>query len=46
MVKEELDVEWMELVKEALSVGITKTEIKEFLQSQTNPTNRQVIKTS
>jgi Anti-repressor SinI len=31
--KRELDLEWVELVKQALDAGITKNEIREFLQN-------------
>jgi hypothetical protein len=30
----ELDLEWMELIKQALDAGISKSEIREFLQNQ------------
>jgi hypothetical protein len=29
----ELDLEWIELVKQALDAGISKNEIREYLQS-------------
>ncbi|RDI41623.1 anti-repressor SinI family protein [Falsibacillus pallidus] len=29
----ELDLEWLELIKEALDVGLTKDEIRTFLKS-------------
>ncbi|MEG9296066.1 anti-repressor SinI family protein [Mangrovibacillus sp. Mu-81] len=31
--KRELDLEWIELVKQALDAGISKKEIREYLQS-------------
>jgi DNA-binding transcriptional MerR regulator len=31
--KRELDLEWIELVKQALDAGISKNEIREYLQS-------------
>jgi Anti-repressor SinI len=31
----ELDLEWMELIKQALDTGISKQEIREFLHNQT-----------
>ncbi|WP_254871190.1 anti-repressor SinI family protein [Bacillus sp. Marseille-Q1617] len=31
--KRELDVEWVELVKQALDAGISKNEIREYLQN-------------
>ncbi len=31
--KRELDLEWIELVKEALDAGISKSEIREFLRN-------------
>ncbi|MBH9966659.1 DNA-binding anti-repressor SinI [Bacillus haikouensis] len=31
--KRELDLEWIELVKQALDAGISKNEIREFLQN-------------
>jgi Anti-repressor SinI len=31
--KSELDLEWVELVKQALDAGISKNEIREFLQN-------------
>jgi hypothetical protein len=30
----ELDLEWMELIKQALDAGISKSEIREFLKNQ------------
>ena len=32
-VQEEIDMEWAQLIKEALEIGITKEEILEFLQT-------------
>lgn len=34
MKNRELDLEWMELIKQALDAGISKSEIREFLQNQ------------
>ncbi|WP_226675596.1 anti-repressor SinI family protein [Rossellomorea aquimaris] len=34
MTNRELDLEWMELIKQALDAGISKSEIREFLHSQ------------
>ncbi|MBN8193729.1 anti-repressor SinI family protein [Bacillus sp. NTK074B] len=34
MTNRELDLEWMELIKQALDAGISKKEIREFLRSQ------------
>lgn len=34
MTNRELDLEWMELIKQALDAGISKSEIREFLQNQ------------
>lgn len=31
---EELDIEWMKLIIEALEMGMTKEEIREFLNHQ------------
>ncbi|NQD66213.1 DNA-binding anti-repressor SinI [Bacillus haikouensis] len=31
--KSELDLEWIELVKQALDAGISKNDIREYLQS-------------
>ncbi|MFL8937761.1 anti-repressor SinI family protein [Rossellomorea oryzaecorticis] len=31
----ELDLEWVELIKEALSAGISKEEIRDYLQNKT-----------
>lgn len=31
--KRELDLEWVELVKQALDAGISKNEIRDFLQN-------------
>ncbi|WP_235860398.1 anti-repressor SinI family protein [Rossellomorea aquimaris] len=31
--KRELDLEWIELVKQALDAGISKNEIRHFLQN-------------
>jgi DNA-binding transcriptional MerR regulator len=31
----ELDLEWLELIKEALSAGISKEEIRVYLQNKT-----------
>jgi DNA-binding transcriptional MerR regulator len=31
--KHELDLEWIELVKQALDAGISKNDIREYLQS-------------
>lgn len=31
---EELDIEWMKLIIEALEMGMTKEEIREFLNNQ------------
>ncbi|MGE6754811.1 anti-repressor SinI family protein [Rossellomorea sp. NPDC071047] len=33
MTNRELDLEWMELIKQALDAGISKSEIREFLQN-------------
>ena len=35
MTNRELDLEWMELIKQALDAGISKKEIREFLHKQT-----------
>ncbi|MCR8850594.1 anti-repressor SinI family protein [Rossellomorea sp. SC111] len=35
MTNRELDLEWMELIKQALDAGISKKEIREFLHQQT-----------
>ncbi|UTE77534.1 anti-repressor SinI family protein [Rossellomorea sp. KS-H15a] len=35
MTNRELDLEWMELIKQALDAGISKQEIREFLHNQT-----------
>jgi DNA-binding transcriptional MerR regulator len=32
----ELDVEWIQLIKEAMQVGIKQGEIREFLQMNTS----------
>jgi len=32
-VQEEIDLEWVQLIKEALEIGLTKEEILEFLHS-------------
>ncbi|MCC5803136.1 anti-repressor SinI family protein [Rossellomorea vietnamensis] len=34
MTNRELDLEWMELIKQALNAGISKKEIREFLHQQ------------
>ncbi|WP_201714440.1 anti-repressor SinI family protein [Rossellomorea arthrocnemi] len=34
MTNRELDIEWMELIKQALDAGISKKEIREFLNQQ------------
>ncbi|MFI8687663.1 anti-repressor SinI family protein [Rossellomorea sp. NPDC077527] len=34
MTNRELDLEWMELIKQALDAGISKEKIREFLHSQ------------
>ncbi|MFC7786718.1 anti-repressor SinI family protein [Rossellomorea sp. GCM10028870] len=34
MTNRELDLEWMELIKQALDAGISKKEIREFLHNQ------------
>ena len=34
MTKRELDMEWVELIKQALEAGIPTGEIREFLHSQ------------
>ncbi|MBW3110339.1 anti-repressor SinI family protein [Bacillus sp. MCCB 382] len=39
MTNRELDLEWMELIKQALDAGISKNEIREFLHSQSPNTN-------
>ncbi|MFD2683211.1 anti-repressor SinI family protein [Bacillus seohaeanensis] len=36
MGKKELDVEWIQLIKEAMKVGIKQGEIREFLQMNTS----------
>ncbi|MGG4166081.1 anti-repressor SinI family protein [Rossellomorea vietnamensis] len=33
MTNRELDLEWMELIKQALDAGISKKEIREFLHN-------------
>ncbi|XXM72877.1 anti-repressor SinI family protein [Lysinibacillus sphaericus] len=37
--KRELDLEWIELVKQALDAGISKNEIREFLQKHHRKVN-------
>ena len=39
MKNRELDIEWIELVKQALDAGISKKEIREFLQNQSQELN-------
>lgn len=34
MTNRELDLEWMELIKQALDAGISKNEIREFLHNR------------
>ncbi|MGM0843541.1 MAG: anti-repressor SinI family protein [Bacillota bacterium] len=41
MVEKELDLEWIALIKEAMSVGVTKDEILEYLH--TNREERKVL---
>ncbi|WP_335871190.1 anti-repressor SinI family protein [Bacillus sp. 2205SS5-2] len=42
MGKIELDLEWIQLVKEALESGISKNEIREFLKTKKIPTSNEM----
>ncbi|MEI5909122.1 anti-repressor SinI family protein [Bacillus spongiae] len=42
MVKAELDLEWLQLVQEALEKGITKTEIRDFLKTHKISQNKNI----
>ncbi|WP_421382025.1 anti-repressor SinI family protein [Bacillus salacetis] len=39
MLEKELDLEWVGLIKEAISVGVTKEEILEYLHRNKKETN-------
>ncbi|WP_409254396.1 anti-repressor SinI family protein [Bacillus sp. SCS-153A] len=41
MIEKELDLEWVTLIKEAMSVGVTKDEILEYLH--TNREEKRVL---